>query len=191
MMKATGLNKMSAYKRLSCGVLVVLAVVGNTCLVLADGSSPAPWPYCGAAEWTVVDQNTGAKIFAGKADCTKVQSNGFLTSILIPGDRGLELQIQYEAPGQGGTCKGDVVAVTLTGWDSSGKEIGASSTGGFPVSLGIGCSLEVQQHPTVERVLPGTLNAVLGRCPVLGGCAKPSDYDVIKVKGSFRAYYQG
>ena len=100
----------------------------------------------------------------------------------------MELQIQYEAPGPGGTCKDDAVSVTLTGWDSSGKATGASSTGNNPGSLGIGCSLSVQAHPNAEQLLPGTLHAVLGNCPVLGGCAKPSDWDLIKVTGSFRAY---
>lgn len=185
----TTLNKMATYKHLFCGILVVLAAVGSTCLVPAEGSSSVPWPYCGAAEWTVVNQKTGAKIFAGKADCTKDDSNGHLTSILIPGE--LDLQIQYEAPGQGGTCKGDAVSVTVSGLDSSGKHWGASSSGFYPVSLGIGCSLSVQVHPNAEQLLPGTLHAVLGNCPVLGGCAKPSDYDVIEVDGSFRAYYQG
>ena len=184
---ATALNNMSTHKYLFYGVLFVFATVGSTCPVLADGSSSTSRPYCGTADWTVVDQKTGTKIFSGKADCTRVQANGYLTSILIPGRRGLELHIQYEAPG-GGTCKGDTVDVQLSGWDSSGKATGASSTGNFPGSLGIGCSLSVQVHPNAEQLLPGTLHAVLGNCPVLGGCAKPSDWDLIKVTGSFHAY---
>jgi hypothetical protein len=181
------INKVAGYRLLVCAVLVVSVAVGSSRLVLASGDSSGPSSYCGIAEWTIVDQRTGTNIFSGKADCTKVQSNGYLDSIMGKSEgHAFEVQVQYEAPGPGGSCKNGAVSVTLVGLPAGSS---ASTTGNVPVPE-IGCSLSIQEHPNPEGLLPGTLNAVLARCPVVGGCAKRSDWHLIKVSGSFRAYYQ-
>jgi hypothetical protein len=180
------IDKVANCRLFACAMLAVSMVVGSSRLALASGASPVPPLYCGIAEWTIVDQRTGANIFSGKADCTTVQSNGYLDSTMGKAEgHVIEVQVQYEPSEAGGSCENDAVSVTLVGPPG----IAGSTTGNSPVPEK-GCTLSIQVRPDAEGLLPGTLNAVVARCPVVGGCAKPSDWDLTKVSGSFRAYYK-
>lgn len=151
-----------------------------------------PSKNCGEAAWTILDEKHGTTIFAGKADCTKLQFNGYLSSIMTTDGGTLELQIQYQEASSI-TCANGTVSVNLVGFPEPAPGInGNYSAGqGNPPPPGSSCSLSVGALPNRTGIVSGGMDAVLGRCPVVGGCAKPSDYDLARVQGSFDAYYTG
>jgi hypothetical protein len=158
----------------------------------APTSAPETKPHCGEAAWTIRDLKSEKTLFNGKADCTTVEFNGWLNSIMdAEGDR-LILQIHYDVSGSS-SCgdDGDRIHVTLAG--VSGTPAADPNytawRGNVPPTS---CDLSVSDLPRGPGVVRGGLNGVLGRCPT-GGCAsrKASDWDLVSVNGSFNAYFRG
>ncbi len=187
-------QKSAIFRRL----LAVSAGLGLASLVLACGlpsnasSASNPSSTCGEAAWTILDQKSGTTLFAGKADCTTVQSNGILVSNMTGGAGPLQLEIRYQNAGAS-TCSGESVSVNLVGVPPSSPGLQASyyAGQGNPPPLGSSCDLSIGALPNGPALVSGGITAVLGRCGVVGGCDKPSDWDLVKVDGSFDAYFSG
>jgi len=155
-------------------------------------SARQPSSRCGEAAWTILDQKRKTTVFAGKAECTKLQFNGILTSIMRAGTGSLSLQIQYEQASSI-TCGNGAVSVDLVGFPDPAPGINGNYSAGKGIAAppGSSCSLSVGSLPSRPGIVSGGLDAVLGRCVVGGGCAKASDWEMVKVQGSFDAYYMG
>ncbi|HEX8807308.1 MAG TPA: hypothetical protein VF741_10170 [Candidatus Aquilonibacter sp.] len=146
---------------------------------------------CGEGSWKIEDMRNEASLFAGLADCTTVDSNGMLTSI-VSGDHGFELTIQYQESSEMNCGPDERVAVTLAPGSSFVPSPGPYRAGyGNPAPPGSSCSFSIDSLPKHPAYANGGITAVLGRCSHLGGCAHPSDWDLISVTGSFQAYYRG
>jgi hypothetical protein len=135
---------------------------------------------CGDAAWTIIDTKKGTTLFNGKAECTKVEDNGQLTSIM----KGFTLNITYQEAGTTRCSNGGRVTVDLGGHYMAGHGSPAPPPGSS-------CSFDINPLPHHPALVSGGLTAVLGGCLVAGGCAQASDWDLISVKGSFHAYYRG
>jgi len=177
-----------------------LLVVGLALSTLAAAPHPASAPtsgpetksHCGDAAWTIRDLKSEKTLFNGKADCTTVESNGWLTSIMDAEGGRLSLQIHYDLSGSS-SCggDGDLIHVTLSGVSgppAADSSYTAWSRNAPPTS----CDFSVSDLPRGPGVVRGGLTGVLGRCPT-GGCAsrKASDWDLVSVNGSFNAYFRG
>jgi hypothetical protein len=157
----------------------------------APTSPPSPKLNCGEASWTITDQKAEKTIFNGTAACTKVESNGWLTSIFF--DYGPSLVIRFEASGESHCSNAGRVDVTLSGVKAPTTMDNTSYTAGSgnPPPPGSSCEFSIADFPHRPGLVRGSLKAVLGRCVIVGGCGKPSDWDLATVNGSFEAYYRG
>lgn len=140
---------------------------------------------CGQAVWMIVDLKSGNTLFKDKADCTTVENNPYLESIV---SNSWEINVQYGRAGTTRCPKSDdgSIAVTVT----DGHE---PYTAGFgnPPPPGTSCEFTIDDLPKFAKNVSGSLSAVLARCTRAGGCSKDSDWDRITVKGSFEAFYPG
>lgn len=154
----------------------------------APTSTPSTNPNCGEAAWTILDEKGEKTIFNGTATCTTVEFNGRLLSILI--ERGMSLEVVYDTAGTS-TC-GPHVTVTLHGVSAPPGMNQSYMAGEGNVSPpGTSCEFSIADLPHRPGLVRGGLKAVLGRCSVVGGCGKPSDWDLASVSGSFNAHYRG
>ncbi len=170
----------------TAAILSLLAAAPR--LSSAPTSSPSTNPNCGEAAWTIVDQKSEKTIFNGTAACTTVEFNGRLLSILIDG--GISLDVVYDNAGTS-TC-GPHVTVSLHGVSAPPGMNQSYMAGESNVSPpGTSCEFSIADLPHRPGLVRGGLKAVLGRCLVVGGCGKPSDWDLASVNGSFNAHYRG
>lgn len=171
-------------------ILPTLAVVVVMAAAPRPASAPTPRPpikTCGEGSWTITDLKHGGTLFAGKADCTTVESNPYVRSLMAPDKDGVdqfELWVTYTVAGES-HC-GDAnkfVSVRLTGGYYAGE--------GNPPPPGSKCEFSINPLPRSPGLVSGGLTAVLGRCSKAGGCGKPDDWDLVSVNGSFDAYSRG
>jgi hypothetical protein len=135
---------------------------------------------CGHGAWTIADLKNDTTLFNGLASCTTVDSSQNVRIIL----RGFVLNIAYQ-PSSEMTC-GPSQRLTVD------LEPGQYHAGyGNPPPPGSSCSFDIDTLPNQAALVRGGLTATLGACSHVGGCAHPSDWDLVSVKGSFEAYYSG
>lgn len=159
--------------------------------ITAPAAALHPKLNCGEAAWTILDPKNNSTVFNGKADCTKVESNPNLDSLMGPDNARLDLFVQYDAAGKS-KCGDGHVSVSLSGVKAPPGGLDGPYTAGMgnnpaPSS----CEFEIGDIPLRPGVVSGGLKATLTRCSHVGGCAKQSDWDVLSVNGSFDAYSRG
>jgi len=170
-------------------VLCLLPVLARPASAPAAGLNPKP--NCGDASWTILDPKHNSKLFNGTADCTTVESNPYMQSLMGPDDARLDLFVQYDASGKS-ACGSGHVSVTLSGVKAPPGGLDGPYTAGMGNSPApSSCEFEIGDLPRSPGVVQGGLKATLARCSRVGGCSKVSDWDVVSVNGSFDAYSRG
>lgn len=176
---------------LTAAILTLLAAAPRP--ASAPTATPNPKLNCGEAAWTVIDPKNETTVFNSTAECTTVESNPYLNSIMGPENGRLQLWITYTNAGVSHCSNGGPISITLSGVKAppGGLEGSYSAGGGNPPPTGSSCEFSIADLPRRPGTVRGGLKAVLGRCSKVGGCAKPSDWDLVSVNGSFEAYYRG
>lgn len=174
--------------------LALPAIVALFALVPRPASAPprpVTNPNCGEASWTITDQKHQSTIFNGMADCTTVQPNPMLMSNMGPEDARLSLVIRFDRSGTLTCSNGGPVSVSLSGIKAPMDDSSYTAGQGNPPPPGSSCEFSIADFPRQAGRLRGSLKSVLGRCVKVGGCSKPTDWDMISMEGSFEAYFSG
>jgi hypothetical protein len=170
-------------------IFLLLAALGLAA-VSKQSVDIAQLKTCGEGSWKIENVRNQSTLFAGLASCTTVDSGGTLTSI-VSGDHGFELTIQYQESSEMNCGPDQRVTVTLEPGPSFSSPGPYYAGYGNPPPPGSSCSFSIDSLPSHPAYARGGITATLGRCSHVGGCAHPTDWDLLSVTGSFQAYYRG